>query len=164
MSYQAMLATHPRHGVVEWIGIRPQRRAALSMPMEVQADPVSGLEGDHYSGKTNRQRQVTLIQREHLAVVSSLLGKPVNPETLRRNLVVGGINLLSLKGQSVRIGTAILKITGACHPCSRMEEALGLGGYNAMRGHGGVTAEILAGGSIALGDAVVPLQGDLFDE
>jgi MOSC domain-containing protein YiiM len=164
MSYQAMLATHPRHGVVEWIGIRPQRRAALSTRVKVKADPASGLEGDHYSGKVNRQRQVTLLQREHLAVVAALLGKPVPPEILRRNLVVGGINLLALKGQDIQIGTAILRITGACHPCSRMEEALGLGGYNAMRGHGGVTAEILQGGFIALGDPIVPLQGDLFGE
>jgi MOSC domain-containing protein YiiM len=164
VSYKAMLAAHHRHGAVEWIGIRPQRRAALSTPTEVRADSASGLEGDHYSGKTNRQRQVTLIQQEHLVVVSALLGKPVAPEILRRNLVVGGINLLALKGQPVQVGTAILKITGACHPCSRMDEALGPGGYNAMRGHGGVTAEILEGGLIALGDAVVPLQGDVFDE
>lgn len=90
MSYPAMLATHPRRGVVEWIGPRPRRRSALSRPREVRADPASGLEGDHYAGKTNRQRQVTLLQREHLAVAAALLGKPVSPETLRRNLVIKG--------------------------------------------------------------------------
>jgi hypothetical protein len=45
---------------------------------------------------------VTLIQFEHLAVISALMGRsqdhPVKPEDLRRNLVISGINLFSLKG------------------------------------------------------------------
>jgi MOSC domain-containing protein YiiM len=128
----------------------------------VRADPIGGLEGDHYAGKTHRQRQVTLIQREHLAAIAALMNHPVEPETLRRNLLVSGIDLLGLKGRAIRVGTVILKVSGVCHPCSRMEEALGVGGYNAMRGHGGVTAEIVRGGLITQGDPVIPLQGDLF--
>ena len=68
--------------------------------------------------------------------------------------MISGINLLALKGREFKIGTAVLKMTGLCHPCSRMEEVLGDGGYNAVRGHGGINACVISPGLITLGDIV----------
>ena len=148
-----LLATLPQSGRGTWIGVRPARRAKMTAVDQVEAIAGQGLAGDHYVHDGNRQ--VTLIQAEHLAAVAAFVGRAsLDPGLLRRNLVVGGINLLALKGRRFRIGGARLEATGPCEPCSRMEEALGPGGYNAMRGHGGITARILEGGLIRIGDVV----------
>jgi len=115
----------------------------------------AGLLGDH--GRAGK-RAVTLIQAEHLPVIAALAGLPrVAPETLRRNLLVSGLNLNALRGKGLRVGTAELRITGVCAPCSRMEKALGPGGYTAMRGHGGWCAEVVRSAAIRVGDVVNPV-------
>lgn len=148
----------PRPGRVEWLGIRPQRRDPVEAVQQVETSPKKGILGDHYSGQSG-SRHVTLIQAEHLPVVAAMTGRDqLDPGVLRRNIVVSGLNLLALKDQTVQIGEAVLQITGQCHPCSKMETALGPGGYNAMRGHGGMTAKVIQGGKISVGDAVTVLK------
>ncbi len=141
----------PKPGTLVWIGIRPARKQAMLTPDCVMADSKQGLIGDRYSGR-NGKRHVTLFQQEHIQAIESFTGKSISPETFRRNLLIQGINLLSLKGQTFQIGETTLQMTGLCHPCSQMEEALGVGGYNAMRGHGGITARVVSGVLICLGD------------
>ncbi len=68
--------------------------------------------------------------------------------------VISGINLLALKNASLHVGGALLQIVGPCQPCSRMEDTIGPGGYAAMRGHGGMTARVIDGGPIRVGDTV----------
>ena len=154
----------PRSGQLELIVLRPERNAPTRCCDEVMALVGQGLEGDRSAeGPGGGKRQVTLIQSEHLPVISALMGRAVtvNAQLLRRNLVVAGINLLAaralFKDQPLllRIGAdVVLEITGPCEPCSKMEAALGPGAYNAMRGHGGVTARVLAGGLLRAGDEV----------
>lgn len=149
---QTLLDTLPQSGRVEWIGIRPARGDAMKEVSRVMLTPGSGLEGDRFRGRETSKRQVTLIQQEHLHVIASCLqSKPLGPEIFRRNVVVSGLNLLALKGKTFRMGDAVLEYTGLCHPCSKMETALGPGGYNAMRGHGGITARVIEGGEVVTG-------------
>lgn len=144
----------PQRGTVEWIGLRPARRATPVSVDAVEARPGLGLDGDHYASQGGK-RQVTLIQAEHLEAIASMLHRgAIDPAALRRNVVIRGINLLALKDKRFRVGQAVLEFTGLCHPCSRMEAALGPGGYNSLRGHGGITASVLEGGPIHIGDAV----------
>ncbi len=160
VSVASLMTKFPREGRVDWIGVRPARREPLQAVQGVEALLGKGLAGDHYSGRSGN-RAVTLIQAEHLPLIRSLLGDvALDPGVLRRNLVVSGINLLALKGRRFKLGTATLEGTGACHPCSRMEEALGPGGYNLMRGHGGIIARVVGAGAIRVGDAVLVLADD----
>ena len=174
----------PRPGRLEWIGLRSGRRLPVLSVPEAEAHPLVGLLGDHGKVAPARltalsggeisvpptpapplpggpgRRQVTLIQAEHLPVIAALAGRgaaDVEPELLRRNLVVSGLPLLALKDRRFQVGEVILEGTGECHPCSRMEENLGPGGYNAVRGHGGLTARVIRGGWLRVGDKVTPL-------
>jgi MOSC domain-containing protein YiiM len=150
-----LIATLPQQGRLEWIGLRPARRAPLHVVQRAELIANRGISGDRSAQKAGGKRQVTLIQAEHLPVIASCVGQPeVSPESLRRNLVISGINLLALKNRVFRIGGTLLEYTGLCVPCSHMEETLGNGGYNAMRGHGGITARIIRGGTVAVGDTV----------
>jgi MOSC domain-containing protein YiiM len=151
-----LLAAPVRPGRLTWIGLRPARRAPIIPVEQAELRPGEGLAGDRWRGGATGARQVTLIAAEHLASIAGFLGLDrVAPERLRRNLVVEGVNLLALKGHRFRLGGALLEHSGECHPCSRMEEEFGPGGYNAVRGHGGFTARVLEGGAIRLGDALI---------
>lgn len=158
-SLARLLDAPVRPGRVVWIGLRPERRGPVRAVASATLETGRGLAGDRYSRKDGA-RQVTLIAAESLAAIGAFLGEaPVAPERVRRNIVIAGVNLLALKDRRFRLGEAVLETSGECHPCSRMEEALGAGGYNAMRGQGGVTARVVSGGLIAVGDALRRLDG-----
>lgn len=155
---QRLLDTRVRPGIVCWIGTRPARHAPIEVADTAELEALGGVIGDHYAGRGGA-RQVSLIGEESLAAIGSYLGGgPADPALLRRNIVVRGINLLALKGRVFRLGSAVLAYSGDCHPCSRMEILLGPGGYNAVRGHGGILARVLDGGSVRIGDTLERLD------
>jgi len=144
-------------GAILWLGTRPAKRAPMQ-PLQDANLTDAGFEGDRSrAGK----RALTLIQAEHLSVIAALSGHAaIAPEVLRRNVVVSGLNLAAFKGKVLTLGAAHVRLTVICAPCSRMEEALGHGGYNAVRGHGGWCAEVLQPGHVQLGDPVDILAAD----
>lgn len=168
-STRALVDAVPQRGQLAAILLRPQRRAAVESVHRAEVVAGLGLTGDHRAvgrePNPSAKRQITLIQAEHLAVVAALLAQDgaIDAALLRRNLVVSGINLASLRDRRFMIGEVTLEGTGWCHPCSRMEEVLGPGGFQAMRGHGGLTARVVTDGYLQVGDGVVALPTDAPD-
>lgn len=150
-----LMARFPRCGQVKWIGVRSRRGGDMETMDSALLMEGRGVEGDHRAERPGTQRQVTLIQWEHLSVIAALCGRDaVDPSLLRRNIAVMGISIFALRSRLFRIGGAVLEGSGYCHPCSRMERNLGSGGYNAVRGHGGITARVIESGEVKCGDDV----------
>ncbi len=142
----------PRVGRVEWIGTSPGSRQPIVPVDSAQLVVGSGVQGDYHD---SAKRQVTLIQKEHFPAIAALAGlDEVTYTMMRRNLVVSGINLMALKGRRFRVGGALLEGTDDCEPCHRIEENLGTGGYNAANSMGGLIADVIEAGAVAVGDAV----------
>jgi len=156
----------PQAGRLDRIILRPGKGAPTVEADTAQVLAGQGLDGDRAAQRApsdKGKRHVTLIQAEHLPVIAAFMRMPlVDPMVLRRNLVVSGLNLLAARAlfkhepMAVHLGDeVVLEITGPCEPCSRMEALLGPGGYNAMRGHGGMNARVVQGGLLRVGDAVI---------
>jgi MOSC domain-containing protein YiiM len=151
----SLTARFPHPGRLDWIGLRPARNAGMQVVAQARVTP-AGLTGDRHPNPG--KRAVTLFQAEHLPVLAALTRQArIDPASLRRNLVISGLNLSATRGRILHIGSAHLRVTGPCAPCSKMETALGPGAYNAMRGHGGWTAEVVTQGQITTGDKVTVL-------
>lgn len=150
-----LMAAMPQQGRLDWIGIRKVKGGPLTKLEQVEVIEDRGLTGDHRAKRKGGKRQVTLIQAEHLPVLAALTGHDEIPaEWLRRNLVISGINLYAMRKKRFMVGDVLFQGSGTCPPCSLMEKILGAGGYNAMRGHGGINAQVIEGGVIKLGDTV----------
>lgn len=154
-SLNQLKAQFPQQGKVEWIGVRSSKSNSMQVLNSVNAQANRGLEGDRSALTAGGKRQVTLFQAEYLAVVASLhASDTLSYDSFRRNIVISGLNLNILLNEQLLLGDALVEITGLCHPCNKMERDLGVGAYNALRGHGGLTAKILKSGMIALDDRV----------
>lgn len=137
------------------------RRAGPRAPMEsLEAGRIGvefGLEGDYRGpvrpGKEPR-RQITIVAREDWEAACADLGREVPWTARRANLLVERFDLRR-PGAIVAIGDVRLQIMVEVDPCQRMDEAaMGLQAALRPDWRGGVGCRVLAGGQIALGDAV----------
>ena len=152
---EMLLNTLPQQGTLDMILLRPAKQEPMVSVDSAEVRRGQGLVGDRFSGRVDSKRQVTLFQAENLQVLASLLHREaIDPRILRRNLLIRGISLHALSGKQFRIGEVLLEGAAQCHPCSKMETALGAGGFNAMRGIGGLCAKVIEEGTIRIHDCV----------
>ena len=135
------------HGIIEHDSI------------ELVAD--RGIRGDRFfDWKENYKGQITFIDQR---VVDDIRTHADNPElpasTFRRNVVVAGIELNDLVGETFRIGGILLQGSEECNPCYWMDQACGREGTEElMKGRGGLRCRILESGELRLGETSLALH------
>ena len=110
-----------------------------------------GMEGDRHATTEGirTQRQILLMDEATIEAFGLFV------TDVRENITLAGLELHSLeRGSQVSLGDdVVLKITGHCAPCDRMEE-LRPGLQQELEGHRGMLATVLQGGTIKVGDSI----------
>jgi MOSC domain-containing protein YiiM len=140
------------HGTVIGIHIASEYGRPVEPVVEVEAVAASGLRGDRYFGT---RRQVTLVTTGELEAAAADLGTDrIDDGATRRNITVDLPSLPRSHGVRIEIGEAVLEVWRDCAPCEVMESAVGPGARAALRDRAGVSATVVAGGVIRIGDPV----------
>lgn len=148
-------------GVVEALALAPAAEAPVRLVAEAVARAGRGLEGDRYfagrgtfsSGHASG-RDLTLIEAEALEALAAA-GVRIAPEAARRNVVTRGIDLDALVGRRFRVGEVACAGRRPCEPCAHLERLTVPGTLRGLVHRGGLRADVLGDGTIAVGDAIV---------
>jgi MOSC domain-containing protein YiiM len=137
---------------IEAIWIKRSHRGPMDPHERVEARAGAGLVGNANQGG---KRQVTLIDTGRWAALEKTMGFTMDPIVRRANLLVSGVTLAGSRDRVLRAGEVRLRVRGETRPCERMDEAhQGLRKAMERDWGGGVYAEVMDDGEIAIGDAV----------
>jgi hypothetical protein len=142
-------------GVVEALVIAPSAEAPVVPVEEAIALAGRGLEGDRYvagSGTFGSGRPGSALTLVDAAVLDSL-GRDLDH---RRNVVVRGTDLNALVGREFSLGQARCRGRRLCEPCAHLDRLNGGGVLRPLVHRGGLRADIIADGTVRVGDRLTP--------
>lgn len=151
-------------GTVTAILVAAEAEADVRRVPEAQAEAGRGLAGDRYyagvgtfSNPYARGHDLTLIEHE---VINDLSGvfPGYRPEDTRRNVVTTGIALNALVGWRFRVGEVECLGRRLCEPCAHLDRISVRGSLRPLVHRGGLRADIVTSGRIAVGDPVERIE------
>jgi MOSC domain-containing protein YiiM len=118
-----------------------------------------GIRGDRfYDYRDDYKGQITFFSLEVFEKLTQYFGlMNKSPGAARRNVVVSGVELNDLIGEEFSIQGVRLRGTAHCRPCYWLDQAIAPGAEEFLQGNGGLRAQILSDGVIAVGDAQLVL-------
>lgn len=126
-----------------------------------------GIEGDRYETGTGHYApydvcEVTLLDAASVETVAREHEIDISDGRHRRNVVTRGIDLRDVLDATVRIGDAVIRGTRPRPPCAYLEAVTGVDGIASALGdgRGGICADVLQPGPVAVGDGVTIVQPD----
>lgn len=154
----------PQHvratGVVEALLTAHSAEAAIQPHDAVELHAGRGIAGDRYfdgtgtfSASEKHGQHLTLIEAEVLDALRDD-GLDLTPADARRNIVTRGIDLNALVGHEFQIGPVTCIGRRLCEPCSHLQRLTGRALLRPMVHRGGMRADILASGTVRVGDAI----------
>jgi len=119
-----------------------------------------GIEGDRFFGyRPDYKGQVTFLAAETVEGLKRACGVPaLSAAVLRRNVVVRGIDLETLVGRRFLLGEVEFEGTGEARPCHWMDQAVGPGAEEWLKGRGGLRARVLTDGELRVGETGLVLR------
>ena len=147
-------------GRVEAINVAADLEGQCRPVEVVEALAGRGLRGDLYFADAPREqgegRDITLIQAEALEGMHEEHGIELSGAESRRNVLTRGIDLNVLVGRRFTVGEAECVGVELCEPCNHLQKMTQPGVLRGLVHRGGLRADVVRGGRIAVGDAVQP--------
>lgn len=136
------------------IATRKEKKARMDEHHSAEITFEKGVAEDSRGLKRNH-RQVTVLSKESWHATCQDMRQEIPWTTRRANLLVEGVELINKTGTLLKIGTAIVEITGELEPCKRMDlQVEGLTRALEKDWRGGVTCKIVKEGIVRVNDTV----------
>jgi MOSC domain-containing protein YiiM len=139
-------------GSVEAINVAAVE-SELPQPVDAVEVNAEGVIGDRYG----KARDLTLIEAEALEGLREDTGIELSAAESRRQVLTRGIRLNDLVAQHFMVGDVECVGQELCEPCNHLQGLTQQGVLRGLVHRGGLRADIVSGGRIAVGDEVVPL-------